>query len=393
MNNVHIAGVGMVPFKKPGQSDPYRVMAGSAIRFALEDAGLPGDTIQQAIASYIYGETGSGQHSIYDVLQNGMPIINVNNACASGSSALFLARQAVLSGLADCVLAVGFDEMPRGAIAFDSRVEYVGDRIDRVLDDQGYAPSEVMTPRWFGAAGQQYLEKYDASPQLFADIAVKSRQHAAASPYAIFREPITREQVMESPLVWGNYLTRLMACPPSCGAAAAVLVSDNFAREHKLSRLVSIRGQGLVTDTAESWSDALNACGAGNTRRAAMKALGEAGVDIDDIDVVELHDCFTPNEAISYEGLGLCEPGGATDFVGRGDNTFGGKYVVNPSGGLMSKGHPIGATGVAQCCELVTQLRGEAGLRQVSGARLALQHNIGLVGAAAVTVYGVPGDE
>ena len=382
-----VAGVHMQPFKKPGQHRPFREMGADAIRGALKDAGLDNRDIQQAYAGYIYGDSGCGQHVLYDALQTGIPVFNVNNACCSGSSALFLARQAILSGQADCVLAFGFEEMQPGPLgsAWSDR-ESVGMRIEERLNEQGVTAGPAA-PRWFGTAGQQYLDTYDASPELFAQVAVKTRNHAIANPHALFRTALTVEEVMASPLIYGSYLTRLMCCPPSCGAAAAILVSERFARQKGLTQGVEIIAQSMATDTETSWQDPLHMVGKDMVRQAAADVYQQAGLGPQDIDVIELHDCFTPNEILTYENLGLCEEGGATRLVAEGDNTYGGQWVVNPSGGLMSKGHPIGATGLAQCTELVKQLRGQAEQRQVPGARIALQHNIGLVAGVAITLY------
>ncbi len=386
-NKAYVAGVHMMKFTKPGGNEPYRVMAASAIKGAIADAGIDFRWVQQAFASYIYGVTGSGQHALYDAFQTGIPVVNVNNACASGSTAIFLGRQLIEAGALDCVLAFGFEEMPSGAVSMASEQEYSGDRIDHLLDDQGITCAPVRIARWFGAAGEQYMKRYGATPELFAQIAVKSRRHAAANPYALFTAPLTEHEVLASPLIYGNYLTRLMACPPTCGAAAAILVSEPFARRHALKGCVEIVAQALTTDSSSSWDDAMLAIGVENVQRAARQVYEVSGIGPEDVDVVELHDCFTPNEAIAYEALGLCGEGEATRFVADGENTYRGRVVVNPSGGLMSKGHPIGATGIAQCCELTWQMRGTAGRRQVPDARIGLQHNIGLVAAAAVTMY------
>ena len=196
--------------------------------------------------------------------------------------------------------------------------------------------------------------------------------------------------MLASPMVFPEAgLTRLMACPPTCGAAAAILVSDAFARKHNLDRRVFIDAQAMTTDRPETFDkrSMMSLVGADMARDAAQQVYEQAGIGPEDVDVVELHDCFAQNEVLSYEALGLCGEGQAADFVARGDNTYGGKYVVNPSGGLLSKGHPLGATGLAQCTELVLQLRGDAGPRQVPGARVGLQHNLGLGGACVVTLY------
>lgn len=192
---------------------------------------------------------------------------------------------------------------------------------------------------------------------------------------------------MEAPTLYLDYLTRLMCCPPTCGAGAAVVCSEAFANRHDIQGTVEIVGQAMATDTVATWDDPIKLVGADMTHRAAEAVFEQSGIGVNEVDVVELHDCFTTNEVITYEGLGLCGEGEATAFVEAGDNTYGGKFVVNPSGGLMSKGHPIGATGLAQCYELVNQLRGNAGQRQVPNAKIGLQHNLGLGGAAVVTMY------
>lgn len=389
MNTQHaiVAGVHMVPFTKPGQHRSYRVMGAEAILGAMKDAGIESRDVQQAVASFCYGDTGAGQHALYDAFQTGIPVFNVNNACCSGSSALYLARQAVLSGQADCVLAYGFEEMQPGALkSVWADREGAADRIEHMLDTQGIEEGP-LAPRWFGAAGRQYLDTYDASPELFAKVAVKTRNHAATNPHALFRTPLSVEDVMASPQIYGGYLTKLMCCPPSCGAAAAIIVSEAFAKKRGITHGVEIIAQAMATDTETSWQDPMHAVGNDMVRRAAKEVYEQAGLGPDDIDVIELHDCFTPNEVLSYENLYLCGEGGATQLVFDADNTYGGKWVINPSGGLMSKGHPIGATGLAQCTELVKQLRGQAEQRQVSGARVALQHNIGLVAGVVLTLY------
>jgi sterol carrier protein 2 len=389
VERVLVAGVGMVPFATPGRSDSYDVLAEGAVRAALADAGVDLAAVRQVYAGYVYGDSTSGQNVVYRVGMTGMPVINVNNNCSTGSSALFLARQAVASRAADCVLALGFEQMQRGALKkhWDDRpgpYARFDDVINLVQGDVGDVP---LAPRYFGGAGAAYCEKYGMDPAVFARISVKSRQHAAANPYAVFTSPVTAEEVLASPPIFGP-LTRLQCCPPTCGAAAAVVVSEEFARAHGLRADVAITAQAMTTDTPGSFGgDLMRLVGYDMTVSAARQVYETAGVDPRDIPVVELHDCFTTNELISYEALGLTEEGTAEKFIADGDNTYGGRVVTNPSGGLLSKGHPLGATGLAQCAELVWQLRGEAGARQVEGASLALQHNIGLGGAAVVTLY------
>jgi acetyl-CoA acetyltransferase len=207
---------------------------------------------------------------------------------------------------------------------------------------------------------------------------------------ALFRKVVTEQEVMDAPLIFPEAgMTRLMACPPTCGAAAALLVSYDFAVKHNLDRRVFIAAQAMTTDRPGTFDkrSMMALVGADMTREAADKVYEQAGIGPEDIDVCELHDCFAQNEVITYEGLRLCNEGGANQFIHDGQNTYGGRIVTNPSGGLLSKGHPLGATGLAQCTELVEQLRGEAGVRQVKNARIGLQHNLGLGGACVVTLY------
>ncbi|MCK2126205.1 lipid-transfer protein [Thauera aromatica] len=387
---VQVIGVGMVKFVKPGTQEPYEIMASKAIRAALADAGIPYDEIQQAYASYVFGDSACGQAALYRVGMTGIPLFNVNNNCSSGSSALFLARQAVLSGSVDCALAFGFEEMRPGALGavWNDRTSPLLEMEDQLEKIVPGVPPASNAHRLFGSAALAYIEKTGANPDIFAKVAVKTRRHAMNNPLAIFNQPLTVDEVMQSPVIFAPYLTRLEACPPSCGAAAAVVCSEAFARRHGLARGIPILAQAMTTDRPARNDNPIDLAGADMTRNAAAQVYAQAGIGPQDIDVVELHDCFTSNEVITYEGLGLCGEGEAERFIAHGDNTYGGKYVVNPSGGLMSKGHPLGATGLAQCTELVSQLRGEAGARQVSGARLALQHNLGLGGACVVTLYG-----
>lgn len=386
-----VVGVGMVPFATPRTSRPYDDLAEDAIRAALDDAAITLESVEQVYASYVYGDSTCGQHALYRVGATGVPVVNVNNNCSSGSSGLFLARQAVESGAAECVLAFGFEQMKRGALTsqWDDRPDPLGSFTAVAEKAQGAHVGVPVAAQLFGGAGQHYADRYDTAPETFAKISVKARRHAAGNPYAIFRDEVTVEEVLGSGQVFGP-LTRLQCCPPSCGAAAVVVASSEFARRTGLSgRAVRIRGQAMTTDTPGSFDpeDLTRLVGYDMTARAAAAVYEQSGVSPQDIPVVELHDCFTANELISYEALGLTDPGTAERFVQDGDNTYGGRVVTNPSGGLLSKGHPLGATGLAQCSELVWQLRGDAGPRQVDGARLALQHNIGLGGAAVVTMY------
>jgi len=386
---VNVIGVGMIPFAKPGQSEDYHIMASKAARNALSDAGVAYGEVEQAFAGYVFGDSTCGQRAIYEVGLTGIPVFNVNNNCSTGSSALMLGRMAIQSGMAECVLVVGFEKMERGALAskWDDRTSPVELHANVMQDVQGFN-NAPPTAQMFGGAGREYQWRYGTKRETFAKISSKARTHAAKNPYALFRDLLSVEEVMASPDVF-DPLTRYQCCPPTCGAAAAILASDDFARRKGIANPVYIAAQAMATDFPSAFEEKsmIKMIGYDMTVAAAQKVYEEAGVGPEDVDVVELHDCFTSNELLTYEGLGLCGEGQAEKFIWDGDNTYGGKFVTNPSGGLLSKGHPLGATGLAQCTELVWQLRGESGDRQVDNARIALQHNLGLGGACVVTMY------
>ncbi|WP_374667966.1 lipid-transfer protein [Ramlibacter sp.] len=387
---VHVVGVGMIPFTKPGASEPYTVMGARAAQLALDDAGVPYAEVQQAYVGYVYGDSTAGQAAIYGVGLSGIPVFNVNNNCSTGSSALFLARQAVESGMVECAIALGFEQMQPGALkgAWDDRPSPMAKFAEVMTAHQGFEPAAPRAAQFFGGAGRDYMSKYGIRADTFGRISVKARQHAARNPLALFRQTLTLDEVMASPKVF-DPLTRYQCCPPTCGAAAAIVCSAEFAQKHGLDTSVVIKAQAMTTDRPSTFEtdDMMRVVGYDMTAAAAKQVYEAAGVGPEDVDVVELHDCFTANELITYEGLGLTPEGTAERFIVDGDNTYGGRVVTNPSGGLLSKGHPLGATGLAQCYELVSQLRGRAEQRQVEGARLALQHNLGLGGACVVTLY------
>ncbi len=387
--DVFVAGVGMIPFMKPGTNPHYDVMASQAVKEALEDAGVSYDTVQQAYVGYMYGNSTYGQKVLYKFGMTGIPVFNVHNNCATGSSALFLARQAVASGSCDVALALGFEEMSPGALGglWTDRPGSL-EAFNEVMEQQVGQIEIPPALRLFGAAGQAHMKKYGTKMETFAAIRAKASRHAANNPRAVFRNVVSVDDVMNEKVMWPGVMTRSMACPPTCGAAAAVVVSEAYARKHGLRTDVKIAAQTMTTDRPDALEgDLLRLVGFGMAQSGAKAAYEQAGIGPDDIDVVELHDCFAHNELLTYEALGLCPEGGAEKFVQDGDNTYGGKYVTNPSGGLLSKGHPLGATGLAQCFELTHQLRGTAGKTQVEGAKVALQHNLGLGGACVVTVY------
>ena len=388
-SSVVVAGVGMVPFTKPSAGSRYEQMGSSAARAALDDAGVDYATVQQAYVGWVYGDSTSGQAALYDLGLSGIPIVNVNNNCSTGSSALFLARQAVESGAVECALALGFEQMANGALTmgFTDRSSPFA-RFDDAMESLIDRTEAPFAAQMFGGAGRAHMDLYGTSAETFARISVKARQHAANNPYAVFRDQVTVEQVMAAPTI-SDPLTRLMCCPPTCGAAAVVVCTPEFARKHGLDTSVVIRAQAMTSDGPSTFHshDMRRIVGYDMSAAAAHQVYEAAGAGPEDLAVVELHDCFSTNELLSYEALGLTPEGSGEKFVMDGDNTYGGRVVTNPSGGLLSKGHPLGATGLAQATELVWQLRGTAGPRQVEGARLALAHNIGLGGAAVVTLF------
>jgi acetyl-CoA acetyltransferase len=390
MPEVIVAGVGMIPFAKPGASAPYHEMGTEATRLALADAGIGYEAVQQAYAGYVYGDSTCGQRALYHVGMTGIPIVNVNNNCSTGSTALFMARQMIESGALDCVLAVGFEQMKPGALGSvytdrPSAFEEFDAAANQLID----APGIPLALRYFGGAGLSHMKKYGTPLEAFAKVRAKASRHAKNNPLAIFRKEVTADDVMNDQVIWPGVMTRLMACPPTCGGAAAVLVSERFADKHGIGKQVRIAAQAMTTDTPSTFKagDMMQLVGYDMAKDAASSVYTNAGVGPEDLDVVELHDCFAHNELITYEALGLCGEGEAAKFINDGDNSYGGRIVTNPSGGLLSKGHPLGATGLAQCYELTRQLRGTAGPTQVEGAKVALQHNLGLGGACVVTLY------
>ena len=386
---VNVIGVGMTKFAKPGASAEYYEMAKEAGQKALQDANIQYNEIEQVFAGYVYGDSTCGQRAASELGLTGIPIVNVNNNCSTGSSALFLARQAIEGGLAECVLALGFEKMEKGALGakFNDREPPMGKHAQVMLDAQGFNASPPAA-QMFGGAGREYRWLHGTKRETFGQIAVKARKHASHNSYALFGQVLSLEEIMASDNVF-DPLTRFQCCPPTCGAGAVILCSDEFAKKHSISNPVYIAAQSMTTDYASSFDEQsmIKMVGYDMTKQAAQQVYEAAGIGAEDVDVIELHDCFTANELLTYEALGLCPEGEAEKFIWDADNTYGGKYVTNPSGGLLSKGHPLGATGLAQCTELVWQLRGTADQRQVANARIALQHNLGLGGACVITMY------
>lgn len=388
---VYVIGVGMTKFEKPGARNwDYPDMAREAGEKALADAGITYDRIEQVAVGYCYGDSTCGQRAVYQLGLTGVPIYNVNNNCATGSTALFMAKQFVEAGLAECALALGFEKMEKGSLGakFTDRTNPMDKQFELMVSLRGFAKAPPA-PQFFGNAGREHMERYGTRPEHFAKIGWKNHKHSVNNPYSQFQDEYTLEEILDAPMVY-EPLTKLQCCPTSDGSGAAVLASEEFVRKHNLqARAVEIAGMAMATDLPSTFGEqsCIKLIGYDMSQRAARKVYEQSGFGPENVDVVELHDCFSCNELVTYEALGLCPEGKAGEFVDSGANTYGGKVVVNPSGGLISKGHPLGATGLAQCAELTWQLRGEADKRQVKGARVGLQHNLGLGGAAVVTMY------
>jgi len=388
---VYVVGVGMTKFEKPGSKEwDYPDMAKEAGTKALQDAGIAYDLVEQAVVGYCYGESTSGQRAVYGLGLTGIPVYNVNNNCSTGSTALFMAKQFVEGGIADCVLALGFEKMEKGSLGvkYQDRTNPMDKHFKLMVDLRGFAQAPAA-PQMFGNAGREHMERYGTTAQHFAKIGWKNHKHSVNNPYSQFQDEYTLEQILQAPMVY-EPLTKLQCCPTSDGSGAAIVVSEDFVRKHKLqANAVEILGMAMATDFGSTFDEksCIKMVGYDLSKAAARKVYEHSGLGPENVDVVELHDCFSCNELITYEALGLCPEGKAGAFVDSGANTYGGKVVINPSGGLISKGHPLGATGLAQCAELNWQLRGQADKRQVAGAKIALQHNLGLGGAAVVTMY------
>ncbi|KJZ80174.1 hypothetical protein HIM_00024 [Hirsutella minnesotensis 3608] len=372
---VYVLGVGMTKFIKPRGKVDYTELGFEAGVKALLDAQINYDDVDQGIACYCYGDSTCGQRVFYQFGMTRIPIYNVNNNCSTGSTGLAMARTLVASGAADCVLVVGFEKMMAGSLQshYNDRENPIGTTVSMMAETRGLeaAPGAAQM---FGNAGREYMERYGATPDDLAEIARVNHAHSPRNPYSQFQQVYSLDQIRDAPSIFAP-LTKLQCCPTSDGGAAAVIA-------------VEVAGQCMATDPPSLFSrSAIDLVGYDMTKHAARVALAEAGITPRDVQVVELHDCFSANELVTIDALGLSDPGKAHELVRAGDITYGGRYVVNPSGGLISKGHPLGATGIAQCAELVWHLRGWANNRAVPRTRHCLQHNLGLGGAVVVTVY------
>ena len=376
MTDAYVVGVDMIKFGRfPDKTVPQ--IGAEATHLALDDSGL---TIQDMEALYC-GNLGQasgmvGQRILQEIGQTGIPVVNVSNACATGATAFREAWASVKAGLYDLVIAVGVEQMGKGLLG--------GAGGSKGISKEGLLGSGTM-PSVFAEAGMEHARNYGTTFEQFAKVSVKNHHHSTMNAKAMYQIETPLETVMNAEMIsYPN--TKLMCSVNVDGSAAAVIASEKKAKELGLmSRAVKIRASILTSDP---WQERdlvmpdVNTC----TRRAAAAAYEMAGLGAEDIDLVELHDCFATAEILHYENLGLCDDGEAGRMIDDGEVALGGKVPVNVSGGLLSKGHPLGATGIANIYEVSTHLRGEAGQRQVEGARIGLTHVIGLGSACGIHI-------
>ena len=378
--DVCVIGVGMTKFERCERD--FTDLVREAVSGALGMSGVAPDQLEQAFAGYVNGMSTQGQRALYSMGIGGLPVYNVHNYCSTGSTALHLGYQAIASGMNECVIAFGFEKMEKGPL--EKQLAGLKETIGAAPDADKKPPIAAVM---FGDGGRQHMELYGTTKEQFAKVSVKNHRHSVNNPRSQYREACSLEEVLAARMVY-DPLTILQCCPTSDGAGAAILCSEEFARKQGVSRPVKIVAQAMATDKMEDFAmGPLGMIGVGMSRRAAKAVYEQAGLGPEDAQVIELHDCFSTNELVTYESLGLCGEGEGGRLIDEDQVTYGGKWVVNPSGGLLSKGHPLGATGLAQCAELVWQLTGKAEKRQVEGARIGLQHNVGLGGACVVTMY------
>uniref|UniRef100_A0AC34RP11 Thiolase N-terminal domain-containing protein n=2 Tax=Panagrolaimus sp. JU765 TaxID=591449 RepID=A0AC34RP11_9BILA len=398
---VYVIGVGMTKFTKPGSTGlDYPDMVKEAVTAALDDCKLKYSDVQQATVAYLYGGTCCGQRALYEIGMTGIPIYNINNACASGSSGVYLCKQILESGNADCVMACGFEKMMSGSLENmgsgpnDGRAMPVDKHLEVMADTFGLFPAP-MTCQMFTNAALEHMKMYGTKREHFAKIGYKNHLHSVHNERSQFRKAYTLDEVINARKIY-DFCGLLECSPTSDGAAAAILCSEKFLQAHPNLRdqAIEIIGMEVKTDFPSAFSEKSNIkmIGYDMVQKAAQDLFKKANMTPNDVQVIECHDCFASNELITYEAIGLCPPGKAGELIDRGDNTYGGKWVINPSGGLISKGHPIGATGVAQIFELSSQLRGRCGKRQVPNCKVAMQHNIGIGGAIVVGLYKMAKD-
>tara|TARA_Y100000588_G_scaffold234904_1_gene248494 strand:+ start:150 stop:1292 length:1143 start_codon:yes stop_codon:yes gene_type:complete len=375
MSDVYILGVDMIKFGRfPDRSVPN--IGAEAALMALDDAGLTIEDMQALYCGNLGQSSGMvGQRILQEIGQTGIPVVNCANACATGATAFREAWTAIKADLYDVVLAVGVEQMGKGLLG--------GTGAGKGIPKEGLLGSGTM-PAVFAEAGMEHARNYGTTFEQFAKISVKNHHHSTMNPKAMYQIETPLEEVMNSEMIsYPN--TKLMCSVNVDGSAAAVLVSEKKAKELGMDRAVKVRASVITSDPYQERDLVMpdvNTC----TRKAAKEAYEMAGVGPEDINLVELHDCFATAEMLHYENLGLCGDGEAGKMIDDGEVELGGKVPVNVSGGLLSKGHPLGATGIANIYEVSTHLRGEAGERQVEGAKLGLTHVIGLGSACGIHI-------
>ncbi|KAJ7637682.1 sterol carrier protein 2 [Mycena polygramma] len=404
-----IVGCGCTAFIKPRGLRSTEDMGLEAGTKALLDAGITYDAIETAVVGYCYGDSTSGQRALYNLGLTHIPITNVNNNCSTGSTALYQANNAVKYGQVECAMALGFEKMKPGSLGtnFPDRIPptMLLNQRTREIEQEGLGENfGPGAPRLFGNGAQEYFQKYGGNIEHLAKIASKNHKHSVNNPYSQFRDGWSVGQVLKAPKIT-NELTKFMCSPTSDGAACIIVASEDFVHAHGLeNQAIEIVAQTLATDGPEAFesSSAMEVVGYNMTKVAADQAFKDAGFaegqGRGQVGVLELHDCFAANELIMYPALGLCGVDEATRMVDRGDNTYGGRYVVNPSGGLEAKGHPLGATGLGMHFYITMQLRDWAGPMQAPGlfdvadprGKYGLVHNVGLGGAVVVSLLRRP---
>ena len=376
MRDVAIVGVGMLKFGRYPEKK-LEELGAQATLLALRDAGITLKEIEIVVSGNLYQSNATvGQRILKEIGQTGVPVINVANACATGSTAFREAYMSVASGAYDTALAVGSEQMGKMGLLGAGGAGRGG------ISPEGIVGSGLM-PAVFGQAGVEHMRKYGTTVEQFAKVAVKNHKHSMHNPYSQYQVEMSLEDVLNARMVgWPN--TLYMCCPTGDGAAAAVLMSMEKAKQYTTTP-IKVAASVLTSDP---WSERDLTLPDVNTltRNAAKEAYDKAGFGAEDLDVVELHDCFATAELLHYENLGLCGEGEAGRMIDEGETMIGGRIPVAPSGGLLSKGHPLGATGVANIIEIVWHLRGEAGDRQVEGAKAGLAHVIGLGSACTINV-------
>jgi acetyl-CoA acetyltransferase len=376
MSDVYIAGADMIKFGRyPDRSVPQ--LGAEAALLALDDAGLRIQDMQALYCGNLLQAGGMvGQRILQEIGQTGIAVVNSANACATGATALRGGWMSIKADVYDCVLVVGVEQLGRAGLLG-------GGAGGGGIPTEGLLGSGLM-PAVFAEAGMEHARKYGTTFEQFAKVSVKNHQHSVKNPKSMYQKETPLEEVMSAEMIaYPN--TKLMCSVNVDGAAAAVLVSERKARQLGMKRMVKVSASILTSDPyteRDLVMPDVNTC----TRMAAKQAYEMAGIGADDIDLVELHDCFATAEILHYENLGLCGEGEAGKLIDQGDVWHGGRVPVNVSGGLLSKGHPLGATGVANVYEIATHLRGEAGARQVAGAKAGLAHVIGLGSACGIHI-------